>query len=170
MLTKDTLLALLDQKGFESQTIEHEAAFTVEQAQSLRGQLAGGHTKNLFLKDKKGQYFMVSAAEDADIDLKTIHKRIGGRGRVSFGQADKMEAYLGVTPGSVTLLAALNDHDGQVRIILDKTLADEVLINVHPLINTATTQMKTADLLALLAEYNHMPEIIDLNAEIDADA
>lgn len=170
MLTKDTLLALLDQKGFESQTIEHEAAFTVEQAQSLRGQLAGGHTKNLFLKDKKGQYFMVSAAEDADIDLKTIHKRIGGRGRVSFGQADKMEAYLGVTPGSVTLLAALNDHEGQVRIILDKTLADEALINVHPLINTATTQMKTADLLALLAEYNHMPEIIDLNAEIDTDA
>lgn len=168
MFTKDTVLALLNEKGFESQTIEHEAAFTVDQAQSLRGQLAGGHTKNLFLKDKKGQYFMVSALEDADINLKTIHTLIGGRGRVSFGQADKMEAYLGVVPGSVTLLAALNDDTKQVRIIMDKALADEALINVHPLINTATTQMKTRDLLALLAEYNHMPEIIDLNADADA--
>lgn len=165
MLTKESVLALLQEKGFVIKTLEHEAAFTVDQAQSLRGVLEGGHTKNLFLKDKKSQYFMVSALEDADIDLKTIHTKIGGRGRVSFGNAEKMQAYLGVTPGSVTLLAALNDKEGHVKIILDKSLADQALINVHPMINTATTQMKTADLLALLNDYNHMPEIIDLSAE-----
>lgn len=165
MFNKESILALLDEKGLETKTIEHEAAFTVDQAQSLRGQLAGGHTKNLFLKDKKSQYFMVSVAEDAEIDLKTIHSKIGGRGRVSFGNAEKMEAFLGVQPGSVTLLAALNDQEGQVKIILDQSLAQQALINVHPLINTATTQMKTADLLALLAEHDHMPEIIDLSAE-----
>lgn len=165
MFTKESILELLQDKGFETKTLEHEAAFTVDQAQSLRGQLDGGHTKNLFLKDKKSQYFMVSVSEDAEIDLKTLHTKIGGRGRLSFGNAEKMETYLGVLPGSVTLLAALNDREGQVKILLDQSLAAQDQINVHPLINTATTQMKTADLLALLAEYNHMPEIIDLSAE-----
>lgn len=162
MLNQTELLALLDGRGIEHKTVTHEAAFTVDQAQSVRGMLEGGHTKNLFLKDKKGQYFLVSALEDAEIDLKTIHSRIGGRGRVSFGQADKMESYLGVTPGSVTLFAALNDKDQNVTVIVDQKLAECTLMNAHPLINTATTQIATADLFELLGDYDHMPKIVDL--------
>ena len=79
MFTKESILALLQEKGFETKTLEHEAAFTVDQAQSLRGQLDGGHTKNLFLKDKKSQYFMVSASEDADI-VSATNKLLAGNG------------------------------------------------------------------------------------------
>ena len=71
------LLAFLDRLGIATTTVEHPPLFTVEESRALRGEIAGGHTKNLFLKDKKDRVFLVVAEEDAAIDMKTLHKRIG---------------------------------------------------------------------------------------------
>ena len=100
--TPDQLFAALDRLGIAHPTVSHPPLFTVEQSQSLRGAIAGGHTKNLFLRDKKGALFLVTALEDAAIELKSLHRRLGATGRFSFGSADLMMETLGVTPGAVT--------------------------------------------------------------------
>ena len=102
--------------------MSHPALFTVEQSQALRGQIPGGHTKNLFLRDKKGAFYLVVAQEDAAIALKDLHRRLGASGRFSFGSAEAMGELLGVVPGSVTPFAAINDTAGQVTVVLDRAM------------------------------------------------
>src|SRR6476661_935082 len=109
----DELFAYLDRLGIPHQTVTHPPLFTVEQSRALRGQIAGGHTKNLFLRDKKGALFLVVALEDAAIALKSLHRLLGASGRFSFGAAELMRETLGVEPGSVTPFAAINDTAGQ---------------------------------------------------------
>src|SRR3954469_10682659 len=111
--TKDELFAYLDQLGIAVSTVEHPALFTVEQSQELRGEIPGGHTKNLFLKDKKDQIFLVVAEEDAEIDMKSLHKRIDSA-RLSFGKPELLLELLGVVPGSVTPFGVINDKGGRV--------------------------------------------------------
>src|SRR6266849_5171183 len=120
--TPDDLFAFLDRLGIAHATVTHAPLFTVEQSQALRGSIPGTHTKNLFLKDKKGALVLVTAIEDAVIELKSLHRRIGGRGRFSFGSAELMRETLGIEPGAVTPFAAMNDRDGRVSIILDADL------------------------------------------------
>ena len=84
----DELFAYLDSLGIAHQTVSHPPVFTVEEARALRGQVAGGHTKNLFLRDKKGALFLVVAPEDAAIELKSLHRLLGASGRFSFGSAE----------------------------------------------------------------------------------
>src|SRR5258705_6354428 len=117
-----SIYASLDQLGIAHPTVTHAALFTVEQSQSLRGTIPGGHTKNLFLKDKKGALFLVTALEDAVIELKSLHRLIGASGRLSFGSAELMRATLGIEPGAVTPFAAMNDAEGQVTVVLDAAL------------------------------------------------
>src|SRR5690349_13791331 len=105
----DDLFAFLDRLGIQHTTVRHPPLFTVEESQHLRGQIAGGHTKNLFLKDKRGMLFLVTALEDAEIDLKGLHRQLGASGRFSLGSAEQMRATLGVEPGSVTPFGLLND-------------------------------------------------------------
>src|SRR5919204_850718 len=105
------LFAFLDQLGIAHRTVTHVPLFTVEQSQALRGTIPGGHTKNLFLRDKKGALFLVSAIEDAAIELKSLHRRLAASGRFSFGSADQLRAALGVEPGAVTPFAAMNDRE-----------------------------------------------------------
>src|SRR6478736_6635258 len=107
--TPDDLFAFLDRLGIAHRTVTHAPLFTVEQSQALRGSIPGAHTKNLFLKDKKGALFLVSALEDAVIELKSLHRLLGAGGRFSFGSADLMRETLGVEPGAVTPFAAIND-------------------------------------------------------------
>ncbi|MEM8663571.1 MAG: prolyl-tRNA synthetase associated domain-containing protein [Pseudomonadota bacterium] len=148
--------------------VEHEAAFTVDQSRDLRGKIAGVHTKNLFLKDKKGALFLVTAPEDAAIDLKRIHIAIGARGRVSFGSAEVMERALGIAPGSVTPLALINDPAGDVRCVLHPDVAAAALVNVHPLRNTATITLTGEELGALLRHTGHTPLVTPLPAPDEA--
>src|SRR5580698_1913187 len=115
----DDLFAFLDRLGIAHTTMSHPALFTVEQSQSLRGQIPGGHTKNLFLRDKRGTFFLVVALEDAAIVLKDLHRRLGTSGRFSFGSAEAMGELLGVVPGSVTPFAVINDTAGRVTVVLD---------------------------------------------------
>ena len=107
--TRSDLIRYLDSLGISAITVDHPPVFTVEEAQALRGTIAGAHSKNLFLKDKKGALFLVVAREDAAIDLRHLHGRIGASGRLSFGQAELLLAKLGVTPGAVTPFGLIND-------------------------------------------------------------
>ena len=124
----DDLFTFLDQLHVSYRTVTHPPLFTVEQSRSLRGQIPGGHTKNLFLKDKKGALFLVVALEDAAIELKSLQQRVGSA-RLSFGSADLLRKTLGVEPGAVTPFAAINDTSGQVKIILDAAMMEHETLN-----------------------------------------
>ena len=166
--TPAELFAYLDRLGIPHPTVTHPPLFTVEQSQALRGQIPGGHTKNLFLKDKKDALFLVTALEDATIELKSLHRRLGASGRFSFGSANLMLETLGITPGAVTPFGALNDTTGRVTIVLDKALMAHATINAHPLVNTMTTSISREGLLAFLASTGHNPRIEPV-AELAAD-
>jgi len=157
--TPDDLFAFLDSLGIAHKTVSHPAAFTVEDAQALRGAVPGGHTKNLFLRDKKGVPFLVVANEDAQIELRALHRLLGASGRFSFGSAELMAELLGVTPGSVTPFAAINDKSGRVTVVLDRAMMADAVLNFHPLVNTATTTISRDDLVKFLEATGHRPRI-----------
>ena len=150
----------LDRLGIPHPTVSHPPLFTVEQSQALRGTIPGGHTKNLFLKDKKGALFLVTALEDAVIELKSLHRRLGATGRFSFGPAELMRETLGVEPGAVTPLGAINAPAGRVTVVLDADLMTHTVINAHPLVNTMTTSIARDDLVKFLEATGHPPRIV----------
>jgi Ala-tRNA(Pro) deacylase len=158
--TPDDLFALLDRLGIAHTTVTHPPLFTVEEARAERGQVAGGHTKNLFLKDKKDTLFLVVALEDALIELRSLHRRVGASGRFSFGSADLLRATLGVEPGAVTPFAALNDTEGRVTVVLDDAMMRHTTLNYHPLANTMTTSIARDGLVQFLEATGHVPLII----------
>jgi len=158
---RSELMAFLGKLGIETGTVEHPALFTVADSQRLRGEIAGGHTKNLFLKDKKGALFLVVAEEEAAIDMKGFHKVIGSA-RLSFGKPDLLVEVLCVLPGSVTPFAVINDEASRVSVILDEDLTGHERLNFHPLENTATTSIAANDLLIFLRATGHEPKIIAL--------
>jgi Ala-tRNA(Pro) deacylase len=160
--TPDDLIAYLERLEITTTTVAHPPLFTVEQSRSLRGEIAGAHTKNLFLKDKKDALFLVTACEDATIDLKRLHTRIGASGRLSFGRPELLFETLGVLPGAVTPFGLINDTAGRVNVILEAALIASRRINCHPLANTATTTIAAADLLAFIRATGHEPRIVDL--------
>ena len=162
--TRADLLATLAGLGISAVTVDHAPVFTVDEAQALRGTIPGAHTKNLFLKDKKDALFLVVAPEDADIDLKHLHHVIGASGRLSFGKPELLMETLGVTPGSVTAFAAINDTSGRVTVVVDARLAEAASVNGHPLENTATTTVTSADLLKFLRATGHEPKVLALPA------
>lgn len=153
------LMDFLGGLGIETATVEHPPLFTVGESRALRGEIAGGHTKNLFLKDKKDAVFLVVAEEAAEVDMKTLHRRLGSA-RLSFGRPELLMALLGVTPGSVTAFAALNDAAGRVTVILDGDLMRHDRLNCHPLVNTATTTIGRDDLVKFLRATGHEPRIV----------
>src|SRR5262245_36167364 len=128
-VSPDQLFAALDSLGIRHSTVKHPPLFTVEQSQSLRGQIPGGHTKNLFLRDKKYAIYLVVALEDADIDLKGLHRQLGANGRFSFGSSDLMREVLGVEPGSVSPFGAINDTEGRVTVVLDYPMMKDRTLN-----------------------------------------
>lgn len=160
----DDLFTFLDQLHVSYHTVTHPPLFTVEQSQSLRGQIPGGHTKNLFLKDKKGALYLIVALEDAAIDLKSLQQRLGA-GRLSFGSADLLRNTLGVEPGAVTPFAAINDTSSQVKIILDAAMMQHETLNYHPLVNTMTTSIGRADLLKFLEATGHRAHVVPISGD-----
>lgn len=157
------LFIRLEALGIESRTVEHPPLFTVAESRALRGELPGGHTKNLFVKDKKGRIFLIVAKEDADIDLKRVHSVIGAQGRVSFGKPELLMELLGVIPGAVTPLALINDEaNGRVTLILDERLMAFDTLNFHPLDNTRTTAIARDDFVRFAEAIGHEPRIMAL--------
>jgi Ala-tRNA(Pro) deacylase len=157
--TPADLFAFLDRLRIAHSTVTHPALFTVEESQALRGTIPGGHTKNLFLRDKKGALYLVTAPEDAAIELKSLHRRLGATGRFSFGSAEQMRATLGVEPGAVTPFGALNDTQAHITVVLDAAMMAHETLNFHPLVNTMTTSIGRDDLVRFLAATGHAPRI-----------
>ncbi len=158
--TPEELFAFLDRLGILHTTRRHAPVFTVAESVSLRDEIPGGHTKNLFVKDKKDRYFVLTVEENATVDLKTVHKVIGAASRVSFGRPEKLMEYLGVVPGSVTVLGAINDRQAEVTFVLDEDLMKHDVINAHPLSNDATTSIRREDLLRFLEATGHQPLVL----------
>ena len=152
-------------RSIETSTVEHPPLHTVEDSQALRGDIPGGHTKNLFVKDKKGRLFLLVLGEETAVDLKRVHEKIGAQGRVSFGSAELLEEVLGVLPGAVTPFGAINDTAGRVSVVLDEAMMRHERLNFHPLVNTRTTGLASADLIKFLRATGHEPMVVALGRE-----
>jgi Ala-tRNA(Pro) deacylase len=160
MMSRDDLLAFLDAHGIGHATLDHPAVFRVGEGEEIQAALPGAHTKNLFLKDSRGQLWLISARQDTRIDLKRLPAVIGAA-KLSFGSAALLEETLGVTPGSVTAFALINDKARAVRFILDARLDEAELVNFHPLVNTATTTVGRAGFRAFLSALGIAPHVVD---------
>ena len=158
--TRQDLFAFLDGIGIAHSTKDHAPVFTVAESVALRDEIPGGHTKNLFVRDKKDRYFLLTVEENAAVDLKQVHTIIGASGRVSFGKPEKLMEYLGVIPGAVTALGAINDTGNNVTFVLDADLMHDDIINCHPLSNDATTSIGSADLLRFMEATGHKPLVL----------
>ena len=157
---RDRLLAWMEANGVEQTTHDHPAVFRVEEGLELKASLPGAHTKNLFLKDKKGRLWLISARQDTVVDLKRAPKTIGSD-RLSFGNEALLYETLGVRGGSVTALGLINDPDRRVTFVFDKALWDADIVNFHPLTNTATTALAQAGFRRFLALIGREPMVVD---------
>ena len=160
---RDRLLAWMAQNGIAQTTHDHPAVFRVEEGLDLKADMPGLHTKNLFLKDKKGRLFLVVALGRAHIDLKSLHKTLACD-RLSFGKPDLLMEVLGVPAGSVTPFALINDEARRVTVILDAGMMQHERLNFHPLQNTATTNIARQDLLTFIRSCGHEPRIVAVAA------
>ncbi len=158
------LLSFLDGIGVQYELHRHKPLFTVEDSKAATGHLPGAHTKNFFLKEKKGGYVLVTCLEDRQIRIKHLEKAIGAK-RLSFSSAEDLKAILDVLPGSVTPFAAFNDrHAPSVRVVLDSQMMEMGLLNYHPLHNEATIAVSSEGLGAFFAATGHQPVAIDFDA------
>ena len=159
--SRDDLFSLLRSLGIETTTHEHPPVFTVEEAKAHCAHLPGGHCKSLFLKDKKGELFLLVALDWRPIELNAIAKRLGCA-RLSFGRPELLMAVLGVAPGSVTPFALINDKARRVDVVLDAGMMQERLLNYHPLANTATTAIRPDDLRRFIAACGHRARELEI--------
>ncbi|MBL6933735.1 MAG: prolyl-tRNA synthetase associated domain-containing protein [Rhodospirillales bacterium] len=159
--TREQLFEHLADLGIETSTIEHSPAFTVDDSKAFRGELSGAHCKNLFLKDKKGDIWLVVSLEDRAIDMKDLRHLIGSN-HLSFGKPELLMEILGIVPGSVTPFALINDVDRRVNVVLDAEMMTHSMLNYHPLVNNATTAIMPDDLIAFIRSCGHEPAIVEL--------
>ena len=159
--TRGELFARLDALGIRTRTVEHRPLFTVAESAAVEQDIPGGHTKNLFLTDGKNALYLVVALSSAKIDLKAL-TRVLGCGRLSFAKPKLLMEALGVTPGSVTAFAVMNDTARRVCVVIDADLMQHETVNCHPLENTATTNIARGDLLRFIRASGHEPRIVRL--------
>ena len=162
--TQAELFDFLSNLGIMVSTISHPPLYTIADSQALRGEISGGHTKNLFLKDKKDNFFLLTVGEGAEVDLKQVHRLIGAGSRVSFGKPEALMELLGVIPGAVTAFGLINDTRGVVKFVIDSALMKHETINAHPLTNDATTSIAAADLLRFVEATGHEPFVLKVSA------
>jgi len=164
---RDSLLTWMAEQGIDQITYDHPAVFRVEERLEMKASMPGVHTKNLFLKDKKGRLWLISAAQDTVIDLKAAPRLMGapaGTGNLSFANEGLMVETLGVTPGSVTALALINDVERRVTFVLDRKLHEAEIVNFHPLTNTATTALSQSAFRRFLSAIEREPIVVDFAA------
>ncbi len=149
--------------GVSHTNVAHPPVYTVEESKALRGRIDGHHTKNLFLRDRKGKMWLVTLLEDRVVDLKELGRRLGAK-HVSFASAERLMGYLGVIPGAVTPFAVIHDREGAVEMVLDAGLLDGQAINAHPLDNGQTTTVSRDGFLGFLDAERHPPRILDFES------
>jgi Ala-tRNA(Pro) deacylase len=164
--TSDQLLAQLDALGIASTTVTHPPLRTVEDSKRLRGDLPGGHVKNLFLRDKRDRLWLLVTLEDQHVNLKAVAKHLDA-GRFSFANAQQLDQHLGIAPGAVSPLAVINDAAGAVTVVIDDALLRVDPVNLHPLRNDRTTAIAPRDLLRFLESCGHAPRIVALDQFAD---
>lgn len=152
---REVLLERLTALGIVADIVAYPKHTTIEEGRRLRGDLDGVFTKNLLLKDKKGRLFLVAADEENDVDLKSLHQRIGARGRLGFAPAEEMRRTLDVDPGTLTPLAVINDASCDVTVVLDQTLSNAAQINFHPMVHTQSIGLSAEQLRAFLDSCSH---------------
>jgi Ala-tRNA(Pro) deacylase len=167
--TPQDLFDRLDYLGIQHKTVRHPPVFTVAESTALRGELPGGHCKSLFLKDKKGGLWLAVMLEHRRIDMNKLADRLGAP-RFSFGKPELLWETLGVTPGSVTPFALINDRDRRVTVVLDEEMLGYDPLNYHPLSNDMTTAVAPADLLRFIADCGHAPSTLHLGGLERAEA
>ena len=155
------LFARLDDLGVAHETLDHPLVFTVDDAKSVRKLTKGGHTKNLFLRNKKGSMWLVTLMEDKRVDLKMLGETLGA-GKLSFASPERLIKYLGVFPGSVTPFSVMNDVNQAVTLVLDQDMFDHETLNFHPLRNDQTTNIAAEDLLVFVKSVSHIPSVIHI--------
>jgi Ala-tRNA(Pro) deacylase len=162
----EQLLQRLKELGIASETIDHEPVFTVEESRGLRGQMPGGHVKNLFLRNKKEEMWLVTVEESKRVDLKALGEKLtgatGGGAKLSFGSPDRLMKHLGVIPGAVTPFAVINDKDRAVKMVLDRDLLAFGRVHAHPLVNFKATALAPADLVRFLEAEGHAPQVLEI--------
>jgi len=167
-MTEDTragpaeLYALLDASGIAYQHHTHPPLYTVADSQALRGELPGGHVKNMFMKDKKGAVWLATCLEDRQIRIRDLEKEVGAKG-LSFGKEDLLWELLGVRPGAITPLGLINDTGHRVNVALDRQMLERDPLNFHPLVNDATTTISKDGFLRFLALTGHAVVIVDFD-------
>ncbi|MCH2538818.1 MAG: prolyl-tRNA synthetase associated domain-containing protein [Anaerolineales bacterium] len=158
------LFARLAELGISVANCEHPPVFTVEESRALRGNLPGGHCKNLFLKDKKGHLWLLVVLEELSVNLKVVRSLIDSK-QLSFAKTELLTEVLGVDAGAVTPFALINDKVGRVNVVLQREMLKHKFLNYHPLVNTATTTIGSDDLLKFIRACGHTPKIISLASE-----
>ncbi|MDC0880609.1 YbaK/EbsC family protein [Hellea sp.] len=159
-ISREDLFLYLNDLNIKHSTIKHKPIFKVEDSLSLKKTMDGANTKNLFLKDKKGELFLVCAVSDTKINVNRLHQVLGCK-RLSFGKTDVLKSALGITPGSVTLFSIINDTALNVTLVIDKFLMDYKIVNFHPLLNDATTAISSPDMIKFAKSTKHEPLIVD---------
>ena len=147
------LIKILKKGNYNITVHQHDALYTVQDSKKLRGEIKGAHSKNLFLKNKKNEFFLLSLEEANKIDLKKISKSLK-LGNVSFAKQEYLEQFLKIKPGSVSPFALLNDNEAFVNFYLEKTLYESKFVNFHPLINTFTITIETNNFIEFMIENN----------------
>jgi len=167
--SRDELMTFFKDLEIPVTTVDHDPVFTVAESGDLHDRIPGGHTKNLFVKDKKGRLFLITTLHDAEIDLKKVHQIISAQGRVSFGNADLLMDVLGVEPGSVTPFSLINDRDAQrVTAVFDAAMMQQDILNYHPLKNDATTAISAQDLIKFAKACGHDPQVLAVSSQAQA--
>ena len=158
---KAAVYQLLTERGIWHEITEHPAVYNMEEMAAVDLPYPEADGKNLFVRDdKKRQYYLITVRGDKRVDLKAFRQANGTR-PLSFASAEDLQAKLGLLPGAVTPLGALNDREGQVEVFLDQDfLAPPGLIGVHPNDNTATLWLRTEDLIALLRDHGTAVRVV----------
>lgn len=158
------LAAFLAHHAIEAKRFEHAPVLTVEESERLVPPLPGAKTKNLFLRDKKGvRHFLVTVPHDLAVDLNALGARLGV-GRLGFASAERLMKHLAITPGSVSLLALVNDTAHAVEFVIDRRLWNADAVHAHPLVNSATMVIPHAQLERFLAATGHEARVVDVPA------
>lgn len=163
--SREEVFQILNQIGIEFENFEHRPVFTVEEGADIKANIKGGHSKNLFLKDKEGDFFLICALGETQIKLNQVHKSLKS-GRLSFGSEEFLWEKLGVRPGSVTLFALINNRPPSLKLIIDKAIFENEIINFHPLLNNATTSIKTKDIGKFIKYWGGEAMIADFSTDI----
>ena len=162
---RQQLFALFDDLGIEYKNHDHRPVFTVDEGHDIKKAIAGGHSKNLFLKDKDGEFFLICAIGETQIKLNQVHKAINSA-RLSFGSEEFLWEKLGVRPGSVTLFSLINNNPPSLTLILDNAIFEHEIINFHPLLNNATTSIKANDIAKFVKHWGGKAMIADFSSDI----